>query len=79
MFAGRPSDQEAATEHLIEQPRYPGTNQDRRLCVPVLLLVCLLSGELRLGWHACLEWLCIPRPDRMAGVVVAGQDGASSV
>jgi len=28
------------TAHCIEQPRYPGPCQDRRLCVPALLLVC---------------------------------------
>jgi hypothetical protein len=31
--------------HFIEQPRYPGSYQDRRLCVPALRLVCLCSDE----------------------------------
>jgi len=44
MFASGPCRRHIAT-HFIEQPRYPGRCQDRRLCVPALLLVYLWSDE----------------------------------
>src|SRR5712691_487574 len=50
MCASRP-ERRRMTEHFLEQPRYPGPFQDRRLCVPALLLVCR-------GSNAVCQRLC---------------------
>jgi hypothetical protein len=50
------------TQHFIEQPRYPGQHQDRRLCVPALLLVCLCSYDRMKRFYCFVTLLALTPP-----------------